>query len=87
MTYIFRDLGRSWSFFRDLGSKGKILLGSRGNYFQGSVEINALFSGIKGEQTPPPLGGLLYINLITFLKHFALEVWLVYDSIGLKRVK
>ena len=40
------------SIFRDLGSKGKILLGSRGNYFQGSGEINALFSGIKGAQTP-----------------------------------
>ena len=53
MTYIFWDLGRSWSFLRDLGSKGKILLGSGGNYFQGSGEINALFSGIKGTQTPP----------------------------------
>ena len=53
MTYIFGDLGRSCSFFRDLGSKGKILLGSRGNYFQGSGEINALFSGIKGAQTTP----------------------------------
>ena len=40
------------SIFRDLGSKGKILLGSRGNYVQGSGEINALFSGIKGAQTP-----------------------------------
>ena len=56
MTYIFGDLGRSWSIFRDLGSKDKILLGSRGNYFQGSGEINAIFSGIKGAQTP--LGGL-----------------------------
>ena len=56
MTYILGDLGRSWSFFRDLGSKDKILLGSRGNYFQGSGEINALFSGIKGAQTPPPWG-------------------------------
>ena len=53
MTYIFGDLGRCWSIFRDLGSKGKILLGSRGNYFQGSGEINALFSGIKGAQNPP----------------------------------
>ena len=52
MTYIFGDLGRSWSFFRDLGSKSKILLGSRGNCFQGSGEISALFSGIKGAQTP-----------------------------------
>ena len=33
-----------------------MLLGSRGNYFQGSWEINALFSGIKGAQTPPPPG-------------------------------
>ena len=57
MAYIFGDLGRCWSIFRDLGSKGKILLGSRGNYFQGSGEINALFSGIKGAQTPPPGGG------------------------------
>ena len=56
MTYIFGDLGRNWSIFRDLGSKGKILLGSRGNYFQGSGEISALFSGIKGAQTPPPGG-------------------------------
>ena len=53
MTYIFGDLGRSWSIFRDLGSKGKILLGSRGNYFQGSGEINALL----GAQTTPPPGG------------------------------
>ena len=64
MTYILGDLGRSWSFFRDLGSKGKILLGSRGNYFQGSGEINALFSGIKGAQTPP-LGGLISRFLVT----------------------
>ena len=53
MTYIFGDLGRCWSIFRDMGSKCKIFLGSRGNYFQGSGEINALFSGIKGAQTPP----------------------------------
>ena len=44
-------------YFRDLGSRGKILLGSRGNYFQGSGEINALFSGTKGAQTPPPPPG------------------------------
>ena len=31
---------------------GKILLGSRPNYFQELGEINALFSGIKGAQTP-----------------------------------
>ena len=66
MTYIFGDLGRCWSIFRDLGSKGKILLGSRGNYFQGSGEINALFSGIKGAQTPP--GGPQYSGESTHLR-------------------
>ena len=65
MTYIFGDLERSWSIFRDLGSKDKILLGSRGNYFQGSGEINALFSGIKGAQTP--LGGLTLLPNDHFL--------------------
>ena len=65
MTYIFGDLGRSWSILRDLGSKDKILLGSRGNYFQGSGEINALFSGIKGAQTP--LGGLDTVSLFLVL--------------------
>ena len=34
------------------GAKGKILIGSSGNCFQGFGEINALFSGIKGAQTP-----------------------------------
>ena len=71
MTYILGDLGRSWSFFRDLGSKGKILLGSRGNYFQGSGEINALFSGIKGAQTP--LGGLISRFFSNFLELFRLQ--------------
>ena len=53
MTCVLGNSGRSWSIFRDLGSKGKILLGSQGNHFQGSEDINALFSGIKGAQTPP----------------------------------
>ena len=38
--------------FKDLGSKGKILSWSKAIFFQGFVEINALFSGIKGVQTP-----------------------------------
>ena len=49
----------------DLGSKGKILLGSRGNYFQGSGEINALFSEIKGAQTP--LGASYIVKAIQSL--------------------
>ena len=32
----------------------QILLGRQGHYLQGDGEINALFSGIKGAQTPPP---------------------------------
>ena len=58
----FEDLGRSWYIFRDLGSKGKIVLGSQRNYFQGSGGISALFSGIKGAQTTP-LGGLSIIRV------------------------
>ena len=50
--YIYRELayivGEKLNYFRDLESNGKILLGSRGNYFQGFGEISALFSGIKG---------------------------------------
>ena len=44
--------GEAELFFSDLESKGKILLGSRGNNFQGLGEINAILSGIKGAQTP-----------------------------------
>ena len=65
----FWGSGEMLVYFRDLGSKGKILLGSRGNYFQGSVEINALFSGIKGAQTPlgPQLPPSLFTTLICFM--------------------
>ena len=38
--------------FKDFGSKVKILSGSCGIFFRGFREINALFSGIKGAQTP-----------------------------------
>ena len=43
-------------------ARGKINLGSRGNYFQGFGEIHALFSGIKGAQNPV---GALVIQRIT----------------------
>ena len=33
------------------GEQRQILLGSKGNYFKGFGEINALFSGSKGAQT------------------------------------
>ena len=54
MAYIFGDLGRSWTNFLGFGERRQILLGRRGLYLQGDGEINALFSGIKGAQTPPP---------------------------------
>ena len=63
MTYIFGDLGRSWSFFRDLGSKGQIIF----------REQRQLFSGIWGDQciifrdqgsTDPPGGP--YSKLLCF---------------------
>ena len=40
-----------------------MLFEGRGNYLQGDREINALFSGIKGAQTPPP-GGVLRIAIL-----------------------
>ena len=61
MTYIFGDLGRCWSIFRDLGSKDKILLGRQ------------LFSGIWGDQcivfrdqgsTDPPGGLYAVYNIL-----------------------
>ena len=55
----FWGFGEKLNFFRDLGSKAIILLGSGGKYFQGSGEINALFSGIKGAQMPTPRGELI----------------------------
>ena len=41
-----------------------MLLGRRGHYLQGDGEINALFSGIKGAQTPPPPGGSIDYNVV-----------------------
>ena len=48
----FWGLGRSLITFKDLGSKGKNTFREQGIFFQGFGEINALFSGIKGAQTP-----------------------------------
>ena len=55
--------GGKLNYFRDLGCKGKLLLGSRGNYFQGFGEINALFLGIMGAQTPT-LGVSFKVHLL-----------------------
>ena len=57
--------GEAELFFRDLGSEGKYFLGRRGHYLQGHGEINALFSGIKGAQTPPPPWGASWLWVCT----------------------
>ena len=54
LAYILGGLGEKLNYFRDLGSKGKILSG--GYLFQRFGGINALFIGSKGAKTPPPLG-------------------------------
>ena len=77
-------------FFRDLGSKGKILLGSRENYFQGFWEIISLFPGIKRAQdhfiisrdqgsTDSTLGASLLIVFILVLQSSRWErgIWLL----------
>ena len=56
MAYIFGGIcGEAELILKVLGSKGKILSGSLWIFFQGFGESNALFSGIKGAQPPPPL--------------------------------
>ena len=81
MTYLFGDLWRCWSIFRDLGSKGKILIGSRGNYFQGSGEINAIFSWIKGAQTPLGASTLRMLTVEWHKHHFIfLKAKNIYDT-------
>ena len=66
LKYIFGRIGlyfggfvEKLNYFRDLGSKGKILSGSWG-FYSGVWEIMALFVGSKGAQTPPP-GGLVSV--------------------------
>ena len=42
----------------------QILLGRQGKYLQGDGEMNAMISGIKGAQTPPPpWGASLFENM------------------------
>ena len=48
----FGGFGEKLNYFRDLGRKGIILLEGQGNYYHGFGEIKALFTGIKGAQTP-----------------------------------
>ena len=56
MAYIFDfwRFGEKLNYFYGfyLGSKDKIILGRQGNYFQRFGEVDALFSGITGAQTP-----------------------------------
>ena len=55
------------------GAKEKYFQGAE-DFFRGFEEINALFSRIKGAQTPPPSGPLSGTNLATFCLGDAL-VW------------
>ena len=50
----------------------QILLGIRGHYLQGDGEINALFLGIKGAQTPP--GGGLSDDIVRVFKDGLIRV-------------
>ena len=53
----FWGFGEKLNYIWGFGELRQILLGRRGHYLQGDGEINALFSGIKGAQTPPLGGG------------------------------
>ena len=48
----FGGFWETLNYFQGFGERRQILLGRRGHYLQGDGEINALFSGIKGAQTP-----------------------------------
>ena len=52
----FWGFGEKLNYFKGFWEQRQILLARWGHYLQGDGEINALFSGIKGAQTPP--GGL-----------------------------
>ena len=68
------------------GANAKVLLGSRGNYFQGSGEINALFQGSR-EHRPP--GGLtnkpMFVKIKESIKvhncihHFLMLLAVMYE--------
>ena len=57
LAYMLGDWGRSLTIYRDLESKGKILLGNREHYLQGFGWIKALFSRNQGSTDPPLVGG------------------------------
>ena len=50
----FWGFGEKLNDFQGFWECRQMLLGRRGNYLQGFGEINALFSGVKVAQTPPP---------------------------------
>ena len=61
-TLYFR---KNWLIFWGIWGEAELILriwGAKEKYFQGFGEINALFSGIKGAQTP--LGASDLINVI-----------------------
>ena len=48
----FLGFGERLNYFYGFGERRQILLGRQGHNLQGGGEINALFSEIKGAQTP-----------------------------------
>ena len=53
-----------------------MLLGSKAIFFQGFVEINAVFSGIKGAQTP--LGASCLV--LVFVMHYKVSFLILQSS-------
>ena len=54
LTLSWGIWGEAELILRIWGAKEKYFQGAEVFFFQGFGEINALFSGIKGAQTPPP---------------------------------
>ena len=50
--YVILSYGKINTFWGELAYIFGDFLGRQGNYLQGDWEMNALFSGIKGAQTP-----------------------------------
>ena len=68
----FWGFGEKLNYFEGFGEQRQILLGRQGHYLQGDGEIDALFSGIKGAQTP--LGSS---QSVPIQKHFFLMIYYV----------
>ena len=57
----------------------QIILGRKGNYWQGDGEINALFSEIKGAHTPPWGPQIRVLVELIFVDNLTAQPWLHMD--------